>query len=141
MRKANYCGRESAMAFICPNCNIPDGLKITFSMELPSDSRSDEIAVQLVECDRCRFQGAAIYTESRRGRPDSESVEHTGYRVGQRGLKSLGDTLKKCPRPDRARCRCPSHRALNWRNDDGYWQGLGLAIEGSFPMQFDHRKK
>lgn len=55
------------MAFICPQCFGKGTLEIKVSMQLPSDSRSDEIALQTVGCSQCGFQGLAVYEESRRG--------------------------------------------------------------------------
>ena len=54
------------MSFACPEC-LTKSLKITAKLELPPDSRSDEITVQVVACSRCGFAGVAVYEESRRG--------------------------------------------------------------------------
>ena len=123
------------MAFVCPECIIRGSLKITHSMELPSDSRSDEIAVQIVECSHCKFRGAAVYEESRRGALDSESVDHRGYKVKKTDLKSLTDKIKACPDPKNARCQCPSHRSLSQTDSWGRWQGLAdIEYQDTFPM-------
>ena len=119
------------MPFTCPNC-LSQTLAITYALDLPPDSRSDEITVQIVECEQCQFRAAAVYEESRRGR--SEAVAHIGYRLTHRIWRSLRDTIRKCPEPRNARCRCPSHRALNWTDRRGRWEGLGVEAEGTFPM-------
>ena len=69
------------MAFLCPACDAAGGLKITRRLELPPDSRSDEITLQIVRCRRCNFEGLAIYEESRRGALGDEAVDHRGYMV------------------------------------------------------------
>lgn len=66
--------------YTCPGCMKKD-LKITHSMELGPDHRSDERSLQTIECSNCGFKGIAVYEESRRGAFDSESWHHDGYRV------------------------------------------------------------
>lgn len=123
------------MPFVCPDCRTPGSLKITHSIELPSDSRSDEIAGQIVKCSRCKFRSVAIYEESRRGTLDSESVDHRGYKVRAADLKSLVDKIKACPDPRNARCQCPSHRHLGQKDSSGRWQGLAdIEFQDTFPM-------
>ena len=61
------------MAFVCPECHTSESLRITRSLELPPDSRSDEITLQIIRCSSCRFAGVAVYEESRRGRLDDET--------------------------------------------------------------------
>jgi hypothetical protein len=121
------------MAFTCPDCSTRGSLHITLSLELPPDSRSDEITLQLVGCQRCGFRGVAIYEESRRGALDSEHWDHTGYRVEEEVLASLTRTMEACPDPRNARCSCKAHRTLRNRSPSGRWlmpEGLG------WPNQF-----
>ncbi len=66
--------------FKCPECRHST-LKITHSLELGPDNRSDERAIQAIECANCNFKGIAIYEESRRGSLDSESWHHNGHKV------------------------------------------------------------
>ncbi len=73
---------------ICPDCQA-NPLKITQSLELPSDIRNDEITLQIVHCDECGFHGLAVYQESRRGALDSESWEHEGYRVSEEDFQTV----------------------------------------------------
>ena len=37
------------MSFNCPKCKSAGSLTVSYSIELPPDSRSDEIALQLVQ--------------------------------------------------------------------------------------------
>ena len=115
------------MLFKCPNC-LMSSLEIGQAIDLPPDSRSDEITVQVIVCRQCGFLGAAVYEESRRGAPGTETMHHTGYRLKRRLWKSLQGTIKKCPTPRNV-------RALSWRAADGRWIGLDVEIEGTFPME------
>lgn len=121
------------MPFACPECGDPASLGITSSIELPPDSRSDEIALQIVACARCRFRAAAVYEESRRGSLDSEAVDHRGYRVSRESLDSLIARIGACPEPANRGCGCESHRELGRTDDGGRWRGLAETA-GSFPM-------
>jgi hypothetical protein len=121
------------MPFACPNCGTPSSLRITSSIELPPDSRSDEIALQIVACARCGFRGAAVYEESRRGSLDSEAVDHRGYRVPAESLNSLIAQIGACPDPANRGCGCESHRTLGRTDDAGRWSGMPETA-GSFRM-------
>ena len=112
------------MPFACPECGSPGSLRITSSIELPPDSRSDEIALQLVACARCGFRAAAVYEESRRGSLDSEAVDHAGYRVAREALASLAAQIAACPDAGNRGCACESHRILGRTDDSGRWCGL-----------------
>ena len=124
------------MAFQCPECQSPGSLRITSSIELPPDSRSDEIALQLVACARCGFRAAAVYEESRRGSLDSEAVDHVGYRVARETLESLATQVAACPQPENRGCDCESHRILGRTDDSGRWCGL-VDAAGRFPMRHE----
>lgn len=126
------------MSFNCPKCQSVATLKINQSIELPPDSRSDEIALQLVVCSResCGFRGVAIYEESRRGALDSEHWDHTGYRVSVEVFEKLGSTIARCPDPSRANCQCDSHQKLGGVSLSGRWQPPdGIDWESAFPLQ------
>ena len=112
------------MPFLCPECSASKSLRITSKLELPPDSRSDEITLQVVECSRCSFAGIAVYEESRRGSLDSDSFDHTGYRVKLEDLKALRNAIRACPRPGNPRCKCPTHRSLGGKDESGRWNGL-----------------
>jgi len=107
------------MPFLCPIYS-EKSLRITSKIELPPDSRSDEIALQIVECSQCGFAGIAIYEESRRGALDSDSFDHTGYRVSVADLEALRKTIKQCPKPKNRRCKCSAHR----KDASGRWSAL-----------------
>ena len=108
---------------ICPTCSS-DSLNIVSSIELPSDSRSDEISVQLTECSRCGFTGLAIYEESRRGALNKESVTHRGYFVNPAHRAAIQQIINQCPDHRNPRCQCQAHRTLGRVNTRGRWIGL-----------------
>ena len=124
------------MSFVCPECLTPGSLKIAHKIELPPDSEWDEIALQIVQCSHCRFQGVAVYTESRRGALDSEIWRHVGYRTEIDELESLQHAIEQCPNPSNPRCQCPSHLSLAQTHPaTGQWQGLSqVEDKTSFPM-------
>lgn len=109
------------MSFVCPQCSGNDSLAILKAIELPPDSRSDEIALQVVACPKCGFEGLAVYQESRRGALDSESWEHTGYRVAREDLEAARNLIRICPDPSNVRCQCVAHQALGKTGDSGVW--------------------
>jgi hypothetical protein len=111
------------MEFICPKC-LGGSMKITSSIELPPDSRSDEITVQILRCSKCGFAGLGVYEESRRGRLNSESVYHRGYYMNNSTLDSLEKMIMQCPNPKRSDCRCKTHRSLSCVNEYGRWSWL-----------------
>lgn len=124
------------MAFRCPMCQTPDSLLISRSLDLPPDSRSDEIALQIVCCSQCGFEGLAVYEESRRGVLDSESWDHTGYRAAAKDLADLRKGIAACPLPKDPGCKCPAHQKYGRRDATGRWDGLcWVDIAGSFPLQ------
>ena len=123
------------MSFQCPSCSRPQ-LNITAVLELPADSRSDEIALQIVECAHCGFEGIAVYEESRRGALDSDSFDHAGYEVAADDLARLRDDIAHCPDPRNPRCACPAHRFWGRKNEWGRWNGLeSLSLGRSFLMK------
>jgi len=78
--------------FVCPECN-EKFLKITHSLPLGPDYRSDERLLQIIKCEGCNFEGVAIFEESRRGGLDSESWSHTGYKISKELLKKVMKTI------------------------------------------------
>ncbi len=118
------------MPFQCPECSLHT-LKIIHKLELPPDSRFDEITLQVVECSRCGFGGIAVYEESRRGALDDDSFDHTGYRVGGDDLRALREAMRTCPRPADHRCTCSAHREFGARAESGRWNGLSGVRRGS----------
>jgi hypothetical protein len=123
------------MPLRCPECTNRS-LNIVLSLELPSDSRSDEITLQIVDCRRCAFGGLAVYEESRRGALDSDSFDHTGYRIAAPDLAAVRKLMQRCPRPKDPRCRCAAHRRLGNRDASGRWKRLeGIEVEGAFRIE------
>ena len=111
------------MPLVCPECSSAS-LTVAASIELPPDSRSDEITLQIVRCSECRFSAAAVYQESRRGALDSESVDHAGYRMPARELRALRRLMRSCPEPRNAYCDCEAHRRLGVLDAAGRWIGM-----------------
>ena len=108
------------MGLTCPQC-LEDSLKILSRIELPPDNRSDEIAVQIVVCSKCGFQGIAVYEESRRGSFDNESFIHRGYFVEPDLVRKVQEIIDSCPNPNNRRCTCKSHRYFNKIGENGDW--------------------
>ena len=124
------------MPFECPRCSQIDSLAIVESIELPSDVRSDDIALQILECEACGFRGLAVYEESRRGALESEAWEHTGYWASKALVASVHAAILCCPDPVHSDCQCPSHRKFGQVDDQGRWQiPEGIRGEISFPMR------
>ncbi len=124
------------MSFNCPNCKRRNSLIIGARLELPYDARSDEITIQVVRCDECQFEGAAIYEESRRGGMDSETYDHRGYRLDSSELKRLNKLIASCPHPNDPKCKCRSHQELNHRTESNYWRRLdGFDLGDEFFME------
>jgi hypothetical protein len=117
------------MSFQCPDCKNRKTLQIIERIELPPDSRSDEITLQIVRCQRCQFEAVAIYEESRRGALDSESFDHYGYTIGQDELKALKGLIRRCSDPKNRRCRCESHSALKRKDASGRWSKPGFNVD------------
>lgn len=123
------------MPFYCPQCKNPGSLEISLSLELPADSRSDEITLQIVACSSCNFRGLAVYEESRRGVMDQDEFEHTGYYTVATGQAELFELMSSCPEPWNVHCQCQAHRTLGSHGPTGRWQGLQqLEQAASFMM-------
>lgn len=115
------------MSFLCPECSNKKSLQIIRSIELAPDARSDEITLQVVRCRDCDYEGLAVYEESTRGALDSETVDHYGYYVDRKNLRSIHSTIKRCPKPKDAWCKCNSHEKLNQRDPSGRWVRPGYS--------------
>ena len=111
------------MGLVCPDCRR-DSLSSAATLELPSDSRSDDITLQVVECAACGFEALAVYEESRRGSFGSESVDHRAYRTPREVVQAVRRELAGCPDPGNARCACAVHKSLGTKNAAGRWVGL-----------------
>ena len=124
------------MPFQCPDCSSSGMLRITQSLEIPPDSRSDEITLQIVKCSRCDFETIAVYEESRRGRFGDESVDHRGYYVSESDLRMLKKKIARCSNPRNGRCKCPVHKQLGSKDKSGRWNGLaGIDVGRRFVMK------
>lgn len=120
------------MSFICPDC-AGKRLRIASSLELPPDSRWDEITLQVVECPECGFRGAAVYEESRRGALDSEVWNHRGHRLAAAPLQTLIEDVAACPEPGNSACPCATHQKWGRTDATGQWPGLPQTA-GDFPL-------
>ena len=128
--------RSCRMPFLCPECSCRGSLRVVLRIELPPDSRSDEIALQTVECSNCGFAGIAVYEESRRGSLDEETFHHTGYHLPRSDLQDLRRAIRSCPDPANSRCRCSAHQVLSQADASGRWNVLhDLHTTEAFPIE------
>jgi hypothetical protein len=95
--------------FLCPQCGA-FGLKVVKAMDLPPDSRSDDVMLQIIECNSCSFKGLALYEESRRGGMDDESFDHTGFWVSDEAVSEVEDIFSLCSSLGDKRCNCIGHK-------------------------------
>jgi hypothetical protein len=123
------------MAFICPEC-LQNRLTITTRIELEGDSRSDDIALQLLDCASCGFNSIAVYEESRRGALDAESYDHYGYKISGEDFRSIQALLEPCSNLQRCDCTCPAHQRLNRCNAQGRWNALDEYQKSHFDMRY-----
>jgi hypothetical protein len=122
--------------FVCPDCLRPGSLQITQSIQIPPDSRSDDIVIQVIACNQCDFRGLATYEESRRGAMTAEAWNHAGYRVTQDAFKAMAAAINQCPNPKDAQCACATHQRLGAKDASGRWQGLNASEwTSTFPMR------
>jgi len=122
------------MPFWCPKCSSYS-IEITDTLQFAPDNRSDEICLQGLHCGRCGFSALGVYEESRRGRLDAASWEHTGYRLAGDELAVILTAVRTCPTPNDPLCHCAAHLLLG-RKSFGRWVGLrGFETLDSFPMQ------
>lgn len=117
------------MAFHCPDCKNLKTLQIINRIELPPDARSDEISLQIVKCNSCKFEAVAIYEESHRGALDSDVFDHYGYTIDQKELKELKALIRQCPEPKNLRCSCDTHTTLQRKDSYGRWIRPGFSKE------------
>jgi hypothetical protein len=117
------------MAFHCPDCKNLKTLQIINRIELPPDARSDEISLQIVKCNSCKFEAVAIYEESHRGALDSDVFDHYGYALDQKEIKGLKTLIRQCPEPKNLRCSCDTHTTLKRNDSFGRWVKPGFSKE------------
>ena len=111
------------MGFLCPDCTR-ETLRIIKKIELPSDSRSDEISLQVIQCNKCGLLGVAIYEESRRGSLISESYSHIGYLLPEEIMDAVIQAIEKCPDVRNTRCKCSSHKYFHKLDGDKRWSWI-----------------
>jgi len=121
------------LSFVCAECNH-NSLKIMFTLELPPTADDDEIALQLLSCGECNFQGLAVYRESRHGSLDSESWQHKGYVLGEKSLSRLMQAMLECPLPVDRDCQCAAHVALGKYDWSAVAQN-GIEVVRQFEMR------
>ena len=115
------------MGFHCPKCEAQKSMDIVSRLEMPPDARSDEISLQIVKCNRCKFEAVAIYEESHRGALDSDAFDHYGYTIDQKQLKELKALIRQCPEPKNRRCSCDTHTTLKRKDSYGRWIRPGFT--------------
>jgi len=97
--------------FLCPQCGAY-GLEIVKAMDLLPDNRSDDVILQIVECNSCSFKGLSLYEESRRGGMDSESWDHTGFCTTDTAVAEVAIFFSQCSALRDKRCGCEAHKKV-----------------------------
>jgi hypothetical protein len=126
---------EYYSTFLCPGCSEKT-VRIETSIELGSDSRSDECSLQAVRCERCNLVGAAIYEESRRGA--GESTNHFGYKMDSADYEAFLQQLLECRNRGKAKCSCKAHEKFGLKDEHGTLRPLDLVQHDKavFPMRY-----
>jgi ferredoxin len=126
------------MSFKCPNCHEAAALNIVNSLQVPPDDRSDDILLQVIGCSQCGFRGLAVYEESRRGALETDSWDHTGYKVDSQVVEDIEQAIRRCPDPFDWRCQCPAHLRFSDNPGRRGWTGLkNLPVQGTFRMNLN----
>ena len=99
------------------------------AMELGPDDFSDERSVQIVECRGCGFVGVGLYEESRRG--SGERVHHAAYDTTVTPMYQ--STIRECPTPRQAGCRCFAHQLMRRSVGDPLWRKTPLPMRRVSP--------
>ena len=94
-------------------------MRITSTIELPPDSCSYEITLQILKCSKCSFAGIGVYEETRRGGLDSENFYHYCHYFDGYNLAKMDKLIRKCPNPKKSGCQCRIHRYLCCVNEFG----------------------
>ena len=122
-------------AFLCPQCR-ECSLMISAHLEIPPDRDWDEITLQLVDCANCGLGALGVFHESRRGRLDSDTWSHTGYRLDPQDLQRVAMIIANCPRPHDINCLCSAHLELGLTNSKLQWDGIAhLPLMDYFKME------
>jgi hypothetical protein len=112
------------MSFQCPHCTDQRSLEIETSIQLFKGHCESETTLQIVECRRCQFVGAAVYEEGRRGAVDTRAWKHNGYFMDEPVLNRLKGLLLACPDRGEPNCTCTAHLELGICDGRGHWVGL-----------------
>jgi len=96
------------VALRCPDCGEAR-LRVMATLELGSDERSDEIALQIVECADCELEAVAVYEECSRGALDDESVIHCAYPADAEALDEVRGLISSCRDRRGPDCPCRGH--------------------------------
>jgi hypothetical protein len=117
------------VALTCPKCGTDRALEICASLELPADSRSDEISLQTLNCQMCGFLAAGVYEESHRGALDQECFTHYAPELDAGEFQELQELIQACPQPYNPCCECKSHAKLSRKDSAGRWAEPGFGNE------------
>lgn len=128
---------EKKMGFNCPGCNNIS-LKIVKSIELGSDSRSDEYSLQAIECEKCTLVGVSTYQESRRGA--QESWEHIGYKMENSHYQEFFKLLNQCNNPTDSKCSCEAHIYFGVNNNYATLKPLDKLKLENYPFSMENHK-
>lgn len=127
---------EQPVAFTCPACHETGTLAVELGVDLPADSRSDEINLQVLVCTVCGFRAIGVYEESRRGALDNPAWNHCGYSASPSAVDYAAMLIRACPQPSNPACACSSHCILGRQDPRGTWAGLDLFAPGQ-PFNLD----
>ena len=127
------------MSFKCPQCGDPASLEIVASIQLPKEQCKNEVTLQVVECNLCKFGALAVYEEKRHSPMDTRDWKHVGYRVQPDELMAVKNAILECPDRLNPDCLCPAHLRLGLCDPNGDWVGLdNLDKSESFAMRMKH---
>lgn len=122
------------MALRCPDCG-QTRLHVMDALELGSFERSDEIALQIVECADCGLEVVAVYEEARRGALDDESVSHAAYPTDAEALEEIRGLIASCRDRREPDCPCRGHARAREMVRDRI-EPLGVDWSSPMPIVF-----
>ncbi|MBW2536503.1 MAG: WD40 repeat domain-containing protein [Deltaproteobacteria bacterium] len=111
------------MASTCPKCKDVESEMVCF-LELPYDSRSDEITLFVNRCPACDHRYLGVYEESRRGALGEDHWNYHQIECSTAAWEELKELISACPARRSYQCDCPAHQKLGLRDKAGYWNGL-----------------
>ena len=107
----------------CPQCGSSGALGVARRIVLPSDRRSDEIALEILAC-ACGFKAIAVTEHPRKASLRGGAPDRVGYRLPAAAVDLLAYLIARCPEPAEEYCRCPAHATLNRRDLRNQWNLL-----------------